>query len=138
MSDGNPFDDLAVSEDETDEPDESGSAEESVSVESGSPTESTAEAPDRADHERERQTPEDEDLSEPAFEYSEVRQRPLYARGETWDRFEDELGITVIPGLRTEGIRDEEKRELHDAALEVAARHADELLEVVVERRRQS
>lgn len=65
----------------------------------------------------------------PAFEYSDVRQRPLYARGETWDELEDEIGITVVPRLRRMGIRDEETREIHDALLKVALEHVDEVPE---------
>ncbi|RQG99182.1 hypothetical protein [Natrarchaeobius oligotrophus] len=71
----------------------------------------------------------------PGFEYSEVRQRPLYARGETWDELEDELGIRVVPSLRRLGIRDEETRELHDAILKVAIDHIDEVPERVRETR---
>ena len=74
----------------------------------------------------------------PAFEYSDVRQRPLYARAETWDNLEDELGITVTPELRRMGIRDEETREIHDAILKVAIEHIDEIPEIVAEERRRS
>ena len=74
----------------------------------------------------------------PAFEYSDVRQRPLYAREKTWDNLEDELGITVTPELRRMGIRDEETREIHDAILKVAIEHIDEIPELVAEARRRS
>ncbi|WP_253184621.1 hypothetical protein [Natrialba sp. SSL1] len=36
----------------------------------------------------------------PAFPYSEVKQSPLYAREETWTKFEDQLDFTVTPELR--------------------------------------
>ena len=74
----------------------------------------------------------------PAFEYSDVKQRPLYARAETWNNLEDELGITVTPELRRKGIRDEETREIHDAILKVAIEHIDEIPEIVAEERRRS
>ncbi|OVE82838.1 prolipoprotein diacylglyceryl transferase [Natronolimnobius baerhuensis] len=74
----------------------------------------------------------------PAFEYSEVRQKPLYARDSTWNELEDELGITVTPELRRMGIRDEETREIHDAILKVAIEHIDELPDAIADVRRQS
>lgn len=74
----------------------------------------------------------------PAFEYSEVRQKPLYARDETWNDLEDELGITVTPELRRMGIRDDETREIHDAILKVAIEHIDEIPEIIAEERRKS
>lgn len=74
----------------------------------------------------------------PAFEYSDVRQKPLYARDSTWDELEDELGITVIPALRRMGIRDEETREIHDAVLKVAIEHSDELPDAIADVRRRS
>lgn len=85
----------------------------------------------------------EEDKSEPAetgpaFEYSEVRQKPLYARDETWNELEDELGITVTPELRRMGIRDEETREIHDALLKVAIEHIEEVPDTIADVRRQS
>ena len=74
----------------------------------------------------------------PAFPYSEVKQSPLYAREETWDELEDELGITVTPQLRQMGIRDDELREVHDAILKVVLNHIDEVPEIVAEERRKS
>ncbi|AEH39077.1 hypothetical protein [Halopiger xanaduensis] len=85
--------------------------------------------------EEEQQSPAE---TGPAFEYSEVRQKPLYARDETWNELEDELGITVTPELRRMGIRDEETREIHDALLKVAIEHIDEVPDTIAEVRRQS
>lgn len=71
----------------------------------------------------------------PAFDYSEVRQNPLYARGKTWDELEDQLGITLTPKFREEGVRDDQLREVHDALLEVALEHIDEVSDRVLEKR---
>ncbi|SFT01156.1 hypothetical protein [Halostagnicola kamekurae] len=67
----------------------------------------------------------------PGFEYSDVRQKPLYARDETWNELEDKLGIEVTPELRRMEIRDEETREVHDAILKVALEHIDEVPEQI-------
>lgn len=67
----------------------------------------------------------------PGFEYSDVRQKPLYARDETWNELEDKLGIEVTPELRRMEIRDEETREVHDAILKVALDHIDEVPEQI-------
>ena len=69
----------------------------------------------------------EEALSEPAFEYEDVRQSPLYAREETWDEFEDAVDLDVVRALREAGVRGESKREIHDAALQVAAERPQEV-----------
>jgi len=79
--------------------------------------------------------PTDEDPLSPAFEFEEARQRPLYARREAWDAFEDALAIEVEATLRGNDVRDAPKRELHDAALRVLADHADEVAERVLDAR---
>ena len=136
----NPFDDLAAAdssdardagvETESDDGDETPTA-------GSSPADVTqpeqATRPSEADAES-----EDDDLSGPAFEYAEVRQRPLYARGQTWDAFEDAVGITVVPELRKAGVRDEEIRELHDAALRLAVAEPEQVAELVLEAREAS
>ncbi|WP_423747405.1 hypothetical protein V5735_22845 (plasmid) [Haladaptatus sp. SPP-AMP-3] len=139
MTDANPFDDLgAVESDETGQGAGQGisesSHESSAKSEAGtSPEEDSPEAT------QERSTNESAtEMSGPAFEYSEVRQRPLYARGDTWDEFEDAVGITVVPELRRRGIRDEEKREIHDAVLTLAAEDPERLVEIIAEQRRRS
>jgi hypothetical protein len=70
--------------------------------------------------------------NEPAFEFEEAKQRPLYARQAAWDAFEDALAIDVEPSLRRHDVRDASKRELHDAALRVLAEHADEVADRVL------
>lgn len=72
---------------------------------------------------------------DPAFGFEEAKQRPLYARQEAWDAFEDALAIDVESTLRRNDVRDTPKRELHDAALRVLASHAEEVAERVLEER---
>lgn len=71
----------------------------------------------------------------PAFEYDDVKQSPMYARPEAWTALEDALDLDVVRSLREAGIRNEEKRELHDAVLRVAADHPDEIADAVREAR---
>jgi len=73
--------------------------------------------------------------SDPAFGFEAAKQRPLYARQEAWDAFEDALAIEVEATLRGNDVRDAPKRELHDAALRVLADHADEVAERVLDAR---
>lgn len=136
MTDANPFDDLgAVEEDDaTQEP-----SDPSPEASTESPTDSTQSAetsPVETSQPSEASETESAEVSGPSFEYSEVRQRPLYARGETWDEFEDAIGISVVPELRRQGIRDEEKREIHDAVLTLAAEDPERLVEIIADRRR--
>lgn len=109
-------------------------------VETGVTPESSTRSEPTAEPEPESDTAGSTDPGDvgPGFEYSDVRQRPLYARGETWDELEDEIGITVIPELRRMGIRDEETREIHDALLKVALEHADEIPEQIRDTRLES
>ncbi|WP_231188020.1 hypothetical protein [Haladaptatus sp. DYF46] len=138
MTDANPFDDLGAVEDDdtTKEPSEP-SPEKSTesSADSMQPAESP---PVETSRSSESSETESAGVSGPSFEYSEVRQRPLYARGETWDEFEDAIGISVVPELRRRGIRDEEKREIHDAVLTLAAEAPERLVEIIAERRHDS
>jgi hypothetical protein len=64
---------------------------------------------------------------DPPFAFDEAKQRPLYARPSAWDAFEDALALEVERLLREHDVRNAEKRELHDAALRVAARHPEEI-----------
>lgn len=91
--------------------------------ESGS-TVAAADESDRADNPGQTGDP---DPATPAFGFDEAKQRPLYARQEAWDAFEDALAIDVEATLRGNDVRDAPKRELHDAALRVLADHADEV-----------
>ena len=144
MTDANPFDDLS---------DVCGESEQETEVASDTSSEtSTTNATDAAESTTGSESPKSsmssvssessnssqtssDPVSGPSFDYSEVRQRPLYARGETWDEFEDAIGISVVPELRRQGIRDEEKREIHDAVLTLAAEEPERLVEIITERR---
>lgn len=128
MTDSNPFDDLdQTEENSTDE----------MSEEMG---ETSAEASrEQLQTLTSSQKEEEEtEVSGPAFEYSDVRQRPLYARSETWDKFEDMVGISIIPELRKQGVRDEEKREIHDAVLTLAIEEPDRLVDIVLASRKEA
>ncbi|MWV39086.1 hypothetical protein [Natrialba sp. INN-245] len=136
MSD-NPFDDLG---DDGETATESGLEGDRNGADTGRPaSEPAGSVPANADPEPQTE-PEPEPPSEsgPAFEYDDVRQKPLYARGETWDQLEDELGITVTPELRRMGIRDDETREVHDAILKVALDHIDEVADQIYETRKRA
>ncbi|MDG5761240.1 hypothetical protein QA600_18075 [Natronococcus sp. A-GB1] len=127
----NPFDDLeAETAESPNVEDDEGTAEaasagellESSTEESASAAESTTDSPAE---------------SGPAFEYDAVRQRPLYARGETWDAFEKKLRTTITPTLAREDVVDEETREIHDAVLRLATEEPDRIAELVLEARRE-
>jgi hypothetical protein len=74
----------------------------------------------------------------PAFEYSEVQQKPFYARTETVNQFENEIRMTIVPTLAEAGLLDEETREIHDAVLRLANEQPERIAELVLEERRQS
>jgi hypothetical protein len=75
--------------------------------------------------------------SGPAFEYSSVRQRPLYARGETWDAFERTLRTTIGPALAEADVLDDETREIHDAVLRLAVSEPERVADLVLDARRE-
>ena len=125
MTDSNPFDDL-------NQPEESSTTDVS---EGGEASAETSREQSQPSSQREEENTE---VSGPAFEYADVRQRPLYARGETWDEFEDTVGISIVPELRKEGVRDEEKREIHDAVLTLAVEEPERLVEIILERREEA
>ena len=135
----NPFDDLDTDTDDDVETDSKSEPEVEPAVDNSAPepepeptTPSTKSvtAPTA-------ESEQDPTESGPAFEYSDVRQKPLYARDETWNSLEDEIGIEVTPALRRMGIRDEATREIHDVILEVAIGHIDEIPKRLAEKRRQ-
>lgn len=77
-------------------------------------------------------------LEDPAFSYAESNQGPIYARPETWDTYDDALELDVERYLRDEGVRNAQKRELHDAALRLAAKRPEELAELLIDARQDS
>lgn len=147
MSDENPFDDLGGLEtEETDSADEQ--SEPAAEVASQAPSDPSSADRVQSDTSKQEDTGTDvaedtdtetdanADLSGPSFEYAEVQQRPLYVRERTWDEFEDAVGISVVPELRREGVRDEAKREIHDAVISLAVEEPERLVELILERRR--
>lgn len=74
----------------------------------------------------------------PAFEYSEVKQKPFYARTETVNDFENAIRTTIVPKLAEAEVIDEETREIHDAVLRLAAERPERVAELVLEERRRS
>ncbi|WP_455448077.1 hypothetical protein [Natrinema thermotolerans] len=74
----------------------------------------------------------------PAFEYSEVKQKPFYARTETVDEFENAIRTTIVPTLAEADVIDEETREIHDAVLRLANEEPERIAELVLEERRQA
>lgn len=125
----NPFDDLGSDDADGDEP-----VDDPATADDSSQSETTpAQTASTQAHDNDKAA-----STGPAFEYSDVRQKPLYARGETWDDLEDQLGIVVTPELRRMGIRDDETREVHDALLKVALEHIDEVPEQIRKTRRQA
>ncbi|APX98713.1 hypothetical protein [Natronorubrum daqingense] len=126
----NPFDDLESDDtDESSEPDAQEDAEASA-IES-SPTE-----PSEPEPEPDAELPPSE--TGPAFEYSEVRQRPLYARDKTWSEFEKTFRTRIGPKLAEADVVDEEMRETHDAVLRLAIEEPDRVAELLLEARRNS
>ena len=71
----------------------------------------------------------------PAFEFDATTAKSIYVRPETLETLEDaEFEVEML--LRREhGIRDVTGREFHDAAVQVLADHADEVVEQILEER---
>ena len=148
----NPFDDLKEDDAEPSESEETTETE--AEPDSGQTTDasSTADTPpsttgaesihepsvddDRSD------AGSDESLSPaetgPAFEYSEVQQKPFYARTETVNEFENKIRTAIVPKLAQAGVLDEESREIHDAILRLANEQPERIAELVLEERRQA
>jgi len=156
----NPFDDLKEDDEETDETDSITETETEDGLESSSKradeaaskptasdsrpnselssepatdTEPAAETP--ADATDEPKTPAE---TGPAFEYSEVKQKPFYARTETVNEFENAIRTTIVPKLAEADVIDEETREIHDAVLRLANEEPERIAELVLEERRQT
>jgi hypothetical protein len=95
-----------------------------------------------ADDEGDDEEPEPESDEEatdegagPAFEFDETSAKSIYVRPATLERLED-AEFEVESLLRREhGIRDVTGREFHDAAVNVLAEHADEIVDRILEER---
>ena len=122
MSD--PFDDLDETLDETGE----GTTEDGDATADESASESEADDDTGGDGEQ---------LSSPAFPFAAADQTAVYPRGETWDAFEDFLNFGVRRRLREAGVRDDTKRELHEAALQVVQDHPEAVAEQFIANRRE-
>jgi hypothetical protein len=122
------MDDLAADASESDDESTSDAAAEpeTSAVDQESAVGESVDTPDRTTS---------DPLEQPAFPYSECRQRPLYAPAEAWDGLED-LELDVQLALREEGVRNLEGRELHNAVLRFAAEHPEEVADVILEERR--
>ena len=87
------------------------------------------------------ETPEEEPASsdsgkqEPAFPFEESVQAQIYPRRSTHEAFEDFLDIDVKRHLRDREIRNETGRELHEAVLQVAMAHPEEIAEELAAQR---
>ncbi|ELY51000.1 hypothetical protein [Natronolimnohabitans innermongolicus] len=109
----------------------------------GSPSDSDSssidEEPDARPDERDVASGESDPAeSGPAFEYSDVQQKPFYAREETVNQFENAIRTTIVPNLAEASVLDEETREIHDAVLRLANEEPERIAELVLEERRQS
>ncbi len=156
----NPFDDLKEDDEETETDDSTTEIETEVDTESPSRgTDEAASKPTASDS-----SPNNEPSSEPspdtepaaksptdtadepkspaetgpAFEYSEVQQKPFYARTQTVDEFENAIRTTIVPKLAEADVIDEETREIHDAVLRLANEEPERIAELVLEERRQT
>jgi len=145
---GNPFDDLDGLDDDADDDAESEASSTASPSDSSSSAEVGVQRDERSttDGSSSSQTSTDADDTDttsvsaspsdgPAFPYDEVTQRPLYAREEAWNAFEDALELDVERTLREYDVRDAAGRELHDAALRVAAEHPEEIANQLLELR---
>jgi len=78
----------------------------------------------------------DDAQDRPAFPFDEVRQSALYARDETWDEFEAAMNYEAERSLHEDGYSNIEGRELHEAALLVAAENPELVAEKIRELRK--
>jgi hypothetical protein len=79
----------------------------------------------------------DSGRQEPAFPFDESVQAQIYPRQSTHEAFEDFLDIDVKRHLRDRDIRNETGRELHEAVLQVAMDHPEEIAEALAAKRRE-
>ena len=80
----------------------------------------------------------DDGTLSPAFPFAEADQTAVYPRAGTWAAFEDFLDFEVRRRLREAGVRNDTKRELHEAALQVIRDHPDAVAERFLNNRRES
>ncbi|REA02693.1 hypothetical protein DEQ92_12975 [Haloferax sp. Atlit-6N] len=112
---------------------------ESASEPESEPEPEGTDATDAAESEPE---PEPEPLDEidprerPAFEFDETVHKALYVLESVADEFDDIITYDVERELtRDHGLKGVTKSELHNAALDVATEHPEEIVERVLEQR---
>jgi len=128
------FEDLEDAIEEQDQEDDDEPETTMDATEFDTTTEETDDVQENSDDELETEP----DLSAPAFEFDETDQNPLYARGRSWDQFDDMLDLELERQLRDRDLRDVPKREKHDAALRFAAEHPEEIADLIESERRDS
>jgi hypothetical protein len=117
--------------------------EETVSATAGAEGEPADSAVDSRESATEAESDSREDstderpLSSPAFPFAAADQTAVYPRAETWAAFEDFLDFEVRRRLREAGVRDDTKRELHEAALQVIRDHPEAVAEQFLDNRQE-
>lgn len=133
MTEGNdPFGDL--DESLGDDPAESPADESDGSGDDGTDDQQTDTVETRTSVETTQRTTRDE-KERPAFPFDAVKQSALYARDETWDDFEAAMSYEAERSLHEDGYSNIEGRELHEAALLVAAENPELVAERIRELR---
>lgn len=77
----------------------------------------------------------DSDEAGPAFEFDQTTAKSIYVRPETLELLEDTEFEVEMLLRRNHGVRDPTGREFHDAAVQVLAEHAEEVVERVLDAR---
>lgn len=140
MSNSDPFSDLdeKMGEAMETEPEDEESAESTQTAESADsekPPE-TIDEPSTTEESAESDAEEEHDpLAEPAFPAGNDLNRSLYVRDDTWTSFDDAIDIDLRPRLKRSGVSDIQKRELHDAALQVAIDNPEAVVEAFLDAR---
>ncbi|WP_227379886.1 hypothetical protein [Haladaptatus halobius] len=122
------FDDLedAINEEAEKPPTSSSSSDSQDSLESDESQES---------HESQTSKEPKDPRKAPAFEFSPDLRRSIYAREESWQRFEDARDLEMTRELRNAGVRNHESREVHDAMVRLAAENPEEMTRLILDAR---
>lgn len=105
--------------------------------EAGKEGTTTDEPESDVDPETETEATETDGVDDPAFPFDESVQAQIYPRKSTHEAFEDFLDIDVRRHLREREIRNETGRELHEAVLQVAMDHPEEIAAELEAQRRE-
>jgi len=71
------------------------------------------------------------DPGEPAFPAEDAEQGPIFARSETWERYERAMA-EIREVLEDRGVEDPAGREVDDAVLQLAARNPEAVAELIL------